>query len=552
MHVPTQPCRVLCVLLCLLAWAPPAFSQPPAADPNVVFSIEEWAHWAPVFGADSPALTLYDNRDLIFYNRQADRYDTVQLTEGEYTRLLEEIIPKDLAMLEDGYYRFYATCQNVYHFYFGGQLQRMVWVYGHPTVYVADDEWAFDIPQSLRRCFNTVERYQNNRAVRWLPETIEVIVWDMWPTEKEYLAWPADWPDLDSPDTIRRSEVYSVFLPNALYDEFMALLDESKGIVMMNGKPMVISYRISIPGEEVFSWQPEEEEEQTPLYVAARRGDLETVTSLVEAGADVNVTNNEGYTLLHMAVGNGRWEVMEFLLANDADVNAQTQTGTTVLHMAVGWGEDSPIALLLSHGADVGVQAQNGKTALHLTGEWGDYRAAQLLVTHGADIEAKTAYGNTPLLCALDFREPNVATVLLANGADVLARNDANDTGLHYTTEDLLAEAAGQLIAGGLDVNTRNDVNDTPLYAAARDGAVAIVELLLAHGADLKAAKTDGRTALHAAAFQGHAEIVQLLIDHDADIYAETEEGQTPLDCAVSANRYDVVTLIRATRLEEN
>jgi len=539
-------CQVLFVLLGFLPLVNTSFSQS-SVDPNVVFSIEEWAHWASVLGADASAFTLYDNRDLIYFNRQVGRYEYVQLTEGEYARILEDVIPKDLPMFADRYDRVWVTCQNVYYFYFGGDRPRMVSVYGHPTTDIdfGGKERVYEIPHSLRRCFNTIERYQNSRAVHWVPEKIEVLVWDPFPTDEEYLAWPDEWPDLNSPETIRRPSVSSVFLPRELYDEFMALLEESKGIVMMNAQPMVISYRMPIPGEEVFAWSPEEPEyECTPLHEAARRGNLETMKSLIETGADMNAQDSRGWTPLHVAVGTGRWEIAEYLLANDADANVQSHNGRTPLHLAAEWGEDDVLELLLTHDADIEVRMHEGRTALHAAAEWGQASKAALLVAHGADVEARTVYGNTPLLCSLDFREPNVATLLLASGADPCASNDANDAGLHYATDDVLIPVAEQLIVAGLDVNVANDAGETPLYGAARDGALQIVELLLVHGADPHATKPDGRTSLHAAAFQGHAAIVDLLMAHGADVYAETTEEQTPLDYAISAGRTDVVGLL--------
>jgi ankyrin repeat protein len=540
--------QILSICLCVLAWTSLSWSQTPS-EPNVVFSIEEWAAWARVFGADSPAFTLYDTRDLIYFDRQMYEYACVQLSEGEYARLLEEVVPKDLSMLDDGYMRACWTDQNIYYFYFGTETGRTVYVYGHPTTNYGDDKWTFEIPQSLRRCFSTIERYQNRRAARWVPELIEVLVWDMFPTDEQFVQWPSEWPDLYSAETIRRSGVSSVFLPRELYDEFLALLDESEGIVMMNGRPMVIWYRLPIPGEEVFDHVDDgsiEPSEDTPLHIAAWQGDLETVTSLVESGADVNVRNSYGQTPLYDAASGGHYDVVEYLIANGADVNAQNEEGQTPLHVAIWWMYDDVAQLLLANGADINVRARHGKTALHLAAEWGWEDTAELLITLGADIEARTDYGNTPLLCALDFREPNLAALLLSSGADIWARNDANDTALHYTTDDPLADVASELLSGGLDPNARNDAHDTPLYSAARDGATWVVELLLTQGADVRAAKPDGRTALHAAAFQGHTEIVALLLSHNADVNAATDEGQMPLDYALAAGRDDVATQLRA------
>ena len=472
--------RVLIVVLLFLGCANTLLAQLDSS-PAVLFSLKEWAHWAPVVGGDAPAFTLYDNRDLIYYDMDTGLYEYVRLTEDEYARLKEEIIPKDLPVLEHWYMRVFATCQNWYYFYFSGESQRMVTVYGHPT----EDNWfySFQIPQSLRRCFNTLSGYWNRRAELWIPEKIEVLAWDMFPTNEKFIEWPSGWPDLNSPDTIRRPYlpyVYSIFLSKDLHDEFMALLEKSEGIVMMNDKPMVIWYRMPIPGEEVF-----EQEFEDPNYE------------------------------------------------------------NTPLHDAALWGDSDEVESLLAGGADVDARRADGKTALHLAVEKGYDSVAQLLIAEGADIEAKTLYDNTPLLCTLDFLQADTAGLLLAQGTDPNAINSMGDTGLHYTTHDRLKEVVEQLIAGGLDVNVRNDANDTPLYCAARDGATGIVELLLTKGADVNAAKHDGRTALHVAASHNHKETVELLITCDADVNAKTKEGNTPLYYALMAGRDDIAELLR-------
>ena len=134
-----------------------AFSQLDP-DPNVVFSLKERAHWAPVVGVDDPAFTLYDNRDLIFYNVSKGGYEYVRLTEGEYARLVEEVIPKDLPVLEHEYMRAHATNMTEYYFYFGGEFRRLVTVYGHPT-----DDSCSGSDHLVRRTSTALEKRPGNR-----------------------------------------------------------------------------------------------------------------------------------------------------------------------------------------------------------------------------------------------------------------------------------------------------------------------------------------------------------------------------------------------------
>lgn len=69
----------------------------------------------------------------------------------------------------------------------------------------------------------------------------------------------------------------------------------------------------------------------TPLISAAVFGQTEIAKALIEAGADVNLQNNEGSTALHTAAFVGRLEIVELLLANGADKELLNNYGSTAL-----------------------------------------------------------------------------------------------------------------------------------------------------------------------------------------------------------------------------
>lgn len=78
----------------------------------------------------------------------------------------------------------------------------------------------------------------------------------------------------------------------------------------------------------------------TPLISASVFGKTEVAIALIEAGADVNLQNNEGSTALTSAAFLCRTEIVKMLLEHGADKSLRTNAGSTALESVAGSFED--------------------------------------------------------------------------------------------------------------------------------------------------------------------------------------------------------------------
>ena len=254
----------------------------------------------------------------------------------------------------------------------------------------------------------------------------------------------------------------------------------------------------------------------TPLMYAARQGAVDAARSLVNAGADVNLSDPDGTTALVFAIINAHDETAALLLDHRADPNIGDHNGTAALYAAVDmrrlpWVMGRPDPQLSSEQESLGLL-----TAIldHGANPNAPLSAPTLRRQH-TDGDPILGAGATPFMRAAKAGDVEAMRVLVAHGADPLRTEKNHTTAL--------------MIAAGMGWRDLDDVRDRGSDA----DLIRTLDYCLSLGFDVNAANDAGDTALHAAAGKPSDDIVRFLIKKGARLDAKNTQGRTPRDVAL-------------------
>ena len=284
----------------------------------------------------------------------------------------------------------------------------------------------------------------------------------------------------------------------------------------------------------------------TPLMFAARSGCIECAELLLDAGADINLSDPYGVTPLVVATLNLQNDFAAYLIEKGADIAQWDLYGRTPLYVAIDMVDYPPpqhleseaqmsglelAELLLERGANPNSQLKQwrppfvrlargqdntlatGATPLLRAAHASDVAALKLLLQHGALVDLPNASGITPLMAAAGV---GVST---------------NTSRAKKKTEATSIEVARLLIEAGADVNrATHDPRRIRTDPKIREQMFGFIFQMAFDYAYLP---PSGRTALHGAAQKGWNEMVRFLVENGAELQAVDATGRTPRDMAM-------------------
>lgn len=292
---------------------------------------------------------------------------------------------------------------------------------------------------------------------------------------------------------------------------------------------------------------------QTPLMYACKRGHIQTVSTLLDCGADVNVASDQGSTAILEAISYDRPHIVNILMKKPLDVNKvyPHRSGRTALMVAVlnvntaivshllhqsgihVNGQDSRGYTALSLAAttksaalverlldrddieiEIDLRNENGATALIIAAENGNVEMVIQLLEHHADPSLKDKDGTTAILKAMDCGHTPVVEVMLDLVAiDILVSDKTGRSLLNSACASQRAppEIVHLLVEKGMKPNTVCKGGGTPLHDASRVGRLDMTEALLQVGAIPSITDAHHRTPFKVAWQHGEKDIMKVL-----------------------------------------
>lgn len=136
-----------------------------------------------------------------------------------------------------------------------------------------------------------------------------------------------------------------------------------------------------------FNIHTSDENGDSPLLIAIKKGYTVVANILIKAGAEVNKYDKMGETPLLLTCGKkteGYKSIAESLISRGAYINERDRNGFTPLMLSILAGTDEITALLIEKRADVNAGTRSGITPMSLATSSGNGRMVELLLKNGA------------------------------------------------------------------------------------------------------------------------------------------------------------------------
>jgi ankyrin repeat protein len=173
------------------------------------------------------------------------------------------------------------------------------------------------------------------------------------------------------------------------------------------------------------------EEQITPLMLAAKKGDLKLLEMLINNGADLDICDKNNRNALFHAINISvdNTEIIKKLISNRIDVNnIETLQGHSPLTYAVDKNMKSIVSILLDNNANPNcVIPSTGYSPLHLAIKKNSLDLVKMLLNKNADLMIIDNEDHSPLSLAMRLSLPEICKVLMSKIQKLSSSPDEED-----------------------------------------------------------------------------------------------------------------------------
>lgn len=303
----------------------------------------------------------------------------------------------------------------------------------------------------------------------------------------------------------------------------------------LNNNPYMIKYLIrqGFSADGVFI-------NTIPLYYSAKMGNLDSVKTLVEFGAKIDITTRENLTPFSIASLNGHLDVMKFLYSHGANIEGFSNNGYTPLYIACQENNLACVKFLVENGANIEVKYANQCTPLYVATRLGHHLIVKYLCEMSADTNVMDNDGSTPLYIACQNGYWRCVKLLLKFGSTVKPTYSTKYSPLYIACQNGHHKVVDVLIKAHIDVNHVGPNGLSALHVACQNQKILCIKLLIKNGVNCNFIYGAGFTSLYLSSECGYYDIVKLLVPH-CNINMATDHGMTALDTAIINGHFKIV-----------
>ena len=258
----------------------------------------------------------------------------------------------------------------------------------------------------------------------------------------------------------------------------------------------------------------------TCLHVAARFGRIETVRYLAGLPEDdLNFEDSDNHTALHLAVCEKLTDVVQVLIDAGADIDTVNKDGWAPLESACEYGPLDVVKMLVEAGTGLRDTSDGRWTCLQIAAWFGQTETVRYLMgLPFVDMNHRDGNNRTALCVAVCEEHTDIVQVLIGAGAYTDTQNNEGWSPLHSACLTGTLDVVKMLVRAGAEMRTTDNEGYTCLHGAARYGKTEIVRYLAGlPEVELNYRDDENDTALHCAVEEERTDVVQVLIDAGAD-----------------------------------